>query len=257
MIDARPRWRHRRRPPARRGSAAAHAGAVRRAEPGSGQGDPARPGEDPDTARANAASRRLVRGSRAGARGAPSARTAAGRARCDFRTDPGVAASPRGELHRAARQCGLPLPSRRRSFRWGCTRASSGRAQSGSSGTVNPWSRPRSTARVTALEPNRSRSFVERGVECAAARVERQRELARRPSSSRFATEMPTSVRPCALDHRHRPSTSSSRAAARIVVRLRGRARQRVRAGRAREVVEAQAQHDRAADAFAPSACGV
>ena len=59
---------------------------------------------------------------------------------------------------------------------------------------------------------------------------------------------MPTSVIPSTLDHRQRrgeqlPRRLEDRAG------VGGRARERVRAGRAREVVEAQPQHDRAADA--------
>ena len=65
-------------------------------------------------------------------------------------------------------------------------------------------------------------------------------------ASSRFATETPMSVRPRrSIDRRRRPSRA--RAAVKIVSVCAVRARQRVRAGRAREVVEAQSEHDRAA----------
>ena len=50
----------------------------------------------------------------------------------------------------------------------------------GSIGTERPWSRPSSTARVTAFDPNRCADVVERGVEGGAAEpIERQLELDR------------------------------------------------------------------------------
>ena len=66
---------------------------------------------------------------------------------------------------------------------------------------------------------------------------------------------MPTSVSPCCSIS----GTGRRQQAARgreDRLRLRGRARQRVRARRAREVVEAQPQHDGAADPAARRACG-
>ena len=95
--------------------------------------------------------------------------------------------------------------------------------------------------------------LVEGGVE-RVARVERERELdgARvvevgdRDADERQALP---------LDHRHRRDEQLARRGE-DRVRLRGRARQRVRAGRPREVVEAQAQDDRAADAVRRRASG-
>ena len=106
-----------------------------------------------------------------------------------------------------------------------------------------PARRPRSTARVTAAEPNRSAHLVERGVErVAPVLVEREHELAARPSS-RLLTEIPTSVMPWrSISGTATASSSSGRSEDRL--RVRGRVGQRLRAGRPGGVVEAQPEHD-------------
>ena len=121
--------------------------------------------------------------------------------------------------------------------------------QSGSSGTVRPGSRPSSTARVIAAGAEAVAHVVERGVERAAVVARRTAaRAARRRRRRGCATATPTSVRP-RRSISGIAAASSPRAVGEDRLRLRGRARQRVRAGRAREVVEAQPQHDGAADA--------
>lgn len=70
------------------------------------------------------------------------------------------------------------------------------RSQSGRSGTDGPWSRPRSTARVTASDPNRS--FTASSVESSETRRAPWNGSASwmAPSSARFVSDTPTSVAP-------------------------------------------------------------
>jgi predicted dithiol-disulfide oxidoreductase (DUF899 family) len=68
--------------------------------------------------------------------------------------------------------------------------------QSGSNGTATPSSRPSSTARVTAAEPNRSRTSSRTASSAAWLRVSKGRTSCTASSSSRLATATPTSVSP-------------------------------------------------------------
>ncbi len=104
--------------------------------------------------------------------------------------------------------------------------------------------------------PNRSRTSVERGVERRGRGGRTAAPAGPRSSSSRFASATPTSVSP-------RRSIIGIAAAQQRRARRRGSCavcavalRQRVRAGRAREVVEAQPQHDGAADPLGGRAAG-
>ena len=83
--------------------------------------------------------------------------------------------------------------------------------QSGSSGTDRPGSRPSSTARVTAADPNRSRTSSSAASSAPPRARSNGSASCTASSSSRLPTDRPTSVRPCALDHRHAPSAAAPR----------------------------------------------
>ena len=126
-------------------------------------------------------------------------------------------------------------------------------AQSGSSGIAIPESRPSSTARVIAALPNRSRTSSS-----AASRGPVSGPVSGKASctafaSSTFATETPTSVRPRSRIS-GRAEWSSALCGLEDRRGLGGRVRQRRRSCAAGEVVEAQAQDDRAARRGAPRA---
>ena len=109
-----------------------------------------------------------------------------------------------------------------------------------------PRSRPSSTARTIALAPKRSRTSSS-AASSAPARRRSSGSSSWSSQCSRLLRVTPTSVSPLASISGV-AAASRARAVTRIVLRLAGRLRQRVRAGRAREVVEAQAQDDGATD---------
>ena len=108
--------------------------------------------------------------------------------------------------------------------------------------------RPISTARVTAAEPNRSRTLSSAESRALGSRSSKGSSSCSELSSSRLPTAIPDQRQSLLLDHRHRRRDQSADRA-QDDVGLRGGAQQRARPGDPGEVVEAQAQHDGASGA--------
>ena len=184
-----------------------------------------RPGCRPQSARRAASTRALPR--------SPAWRRATERPRRPSAGRVPRACRPAG---RASRAQAAPVKAKRTYVRFA--------SQSGKSG-IACRSRPSSTARVTAAEPKRSRTSSSAASSASVSCSNGSIGWNERPSP-RFPTETPTSVIPRLRDQR--PGEHQQRAGG-VEDRPRagGRVGQRVRARRAREVVEAESQHDRPA----------